>query len=193
MIKTTEVKKKETIEKLGTFDLPASTIQGAPSQTRHGTPLPDEAWKKEYNCIHQLVKKISSRYTRKTDFDRHYGTHKGVTPNDYGKFNITYTLENCSPCPECHGQTQMKDLRRSQLICRTCGLVIRAPPPTITPPGKARMAITVQDINKASTLQQKGEQVTPQDIAWSNYFQGDMTSREKYFFRTYSSLTTQKS
>jgi hypothetical protein len=40
----------------------------------------------------------------------------------------------------------------------------------MTPPGKAKMAVTVQDINKASQLQQKGQQVTPQDIGWSNYF-----------------------
>lgn len=176
-------KRKEYIEKKGTFKEFKYKIQDLQNATYLGVLIVPNIWAVEYASIRRHQQEIGVTYYNENKY-RNFKVprttgYKGVTYEDLSNFNIIYTLKNAGPCPICGERLQEKDLTRCELICRNpdCpdfdgGLVIRGTQYGVDyPPGKAKMAVTAQDIATASTLQQKGKEISPQDIAWTRFFE----------------------
>ena len=175
-------KRKNYIEKKGTFQPWKYKIDDLQNTTYLGVIIVPNIWALEYTSIRRHQDEIGVTYYSENKY-RNFKVprttgYKGVTYEDLSNFNITYQLENSGPCPICGDNHQDKDITRCELICRNTecpgdgGLVVRGTQYGINyPPNKAKMAVTAQDITTASTLQQKGKDVSPQDIAWTRFFE----------------------
>jgi len=163
-------KKKELILKCkGTLDLKKPENQPA---TYLGVNIPGSEWVDETLKIQELKKKTFSGtiYRGKKNDPQKGGSslsHQYMTLDDLYHFSISYLKEKNVKCKECG--TRTNEVTHGLVICRGCGLVLKAPP---VHPGYIvddtvplwKVAPTVQDVKKTNTSKEAHE------LAFSHYW-----------------------
>lgn len=97
---------------------------------------------------------------------------------DQSSLLFSYDMVDCYPCPQCKGDIRLRDISRSEISCRICGLVISGPPINNVryPETNGRMAATNFDvlISESTKDPKTGHKKSSvRDIAWNRFYNPD--------------------
>ena len=147
-------------------------VLGTSRLNEHRLPDDDQEWR----VVHkEYMRTLSFHRIREKNNDWKYN------PQPFpDTLSILYEMEDSYPCPQCKRDIRVKDLKRCEVYCKYCGIVIYGPPHINIkyPETNSRMAATTYDVlvsESTKDIETGIKKSSVQDIAWERFY-----NTEKY-------------